>query len=61
MSLIIILKVTKNQGFTVSLENMILEKWKELGGQMDPSVFLRLTPISSYVMVNEILTLFMKD
>ena len=23
------------------------EKWQELGGQMDPSVFLRLTPISS--------------
>ena len=61
MSLIIILKVTKNQGFTVSLENMILEKWKELGGQMDPSVFLRLAPISSYLMVNEMLTLFMKD
>ena len=37
------------------------EKWQELGVQMDPSVFLRLTPISSYVMVNKMLPLFKKD
>ena len=31
----IILKVTKNQGFTLSLEDAIFEKPKE-GGQIDP-------------------------
>ena len=33
----IILKVTKNQAFTLSLENTFSEK--PLGGQVDPSIF----------------------
>ena len=34
IGLMIILKVTKNQGFTLSLEDAFLEKLK--GGQADP-------------------------
>ena len=33
MYLIIILKVTKNQGFTLSSENIFLEKSHEVGGE----------------------------
>ena len=36
VSLKIILKVTKNQGFTLSLEDKIFEKPQGKGGQFDP-------------------------
>ena len=36
-----ILKVTKNQGFILSLKNTILEK--QLGGQIEPPAFSWLT------------------
>ena len=38
MWFMIILKVTKNQDFTISLEDIFLEKPKGGGGQIDPPV-----------------------
>ena len=37
MCLKIILKVTKNQGFTLSLEDTLFEKLQKGAGQIDPS------------------------
>ena len=47
MCLMIILKVTKNQGFTLSLEDTFFEKPQGVGGQIDrlpPSLF-RVKPL----------------
>ena len=45
----IILKVTKKQGFTLSLENTLLEKQQEGGGggppQIDPSQLFKGKPL----------------
>ena len=49
-----ILKVTKNQGFNLSLKNAILEK--QLGGQIEPPafswlIFLWMNPIAFQVII----------
>ena len=45
----IILKVTKEQGFTLSVENTFLEKPQGVGGQIDSLAFLGLIPTFYFI------------
>ena len=49
MYLMIILKVTKNQGFTLSLKDTFFEKPQGGGGQIDPPAVLGLRYFSSKI------------
>ena len=48
----IILKATKKQGFTPSLENTVYSFGRRGRGVTDPAVFLRLTFDSFYIIVS---------
>ena len=56
MTYMIILNVTKNQGFTLTLEDTVFEKPQEEGGcgQIDPQAVLGLREQQFYGMVGSV-------
>ena len=56
----IILKVTRNQGFTISLENKFFEK-PQGGGQFEPPGILRLTTKRYKLKIIRALQLYLCD